>query len=388
MLYANVVSGACVMSAATVDPNEVSITIGTQKLSGWLGVRITRGIERFPSDFELVATEHYPTSLVDIDIVPGSPCVVSLGADTVITGYVDTYSPQIAERSHEIRIQGRSKCEDLVDCSAMFQTVQLNNLTLGGLATKLAQPFGVSVSLPDGDSGTVPQFTIVVTETPYEVIERAARWNAKLVYDDPNGNLVIASVGVDSMETGFQEGVNVQRASGMFSRAERMTEIAAISQTTSVLTNDVTVVTLPLVAVPEATDTTFPGRADGLARYRPLLILAEQDLLAQGDLMAVRVQWEMARRIGRSQAITITCDSWRDSLGELWAPNKLATVNMPSLKIQDIWLISEVTFSRDDEGTHADVTLMPPAAFIIGPNVLQPYYWQIAQNAPNAGNVG
>jgi prophage tail gpP-like protein len=113
-----------------------------------------------------------------------------------------------------------------------------------------------------------------------------------------------------------------------------------------------------------------------MARYRPLLILAEQDLL-QNELMAQRIQWEMARRVGRSQAITITCDSWRDSGGTLWTPNWLAPIYLPSLKVQDVWLITEVTFLRDEQGTRAEVTLMPPAAFQVEPAVLQPFFYQI-----------
>jgi prophage tail gpP-like protein len=386
--YFNAILGKDTPPAATQpkpDPNQVTITLGQQSLSGWLGVRITRGIERFPSDFELIMSELYPSSLSEISIIPGTPCAVYLGSQVVLTGYVDAYEAELSETEHTVRVQGRSTCEDLVDCSALFQTVQLSNQTLGQLATQLVQPFGVTVSLPDGDSATVPQFTIIVTETCYEVIERAARWNAKLVYDGTDGNLVIASVGAVTMASGFTEGVNVQRAQGLFSYAERMTKIAAISQTTGVLTNDTTNPPIVYVAVPLATDPTFPARADGTARYRPLLILAEQDMLAQdqGGLMAYRVQWEMARRIGRSQAITITCDNWRDSAGDLWAINQLAPISLPSCKVQETWIISEVTFLRDADGTRAEVTLMPSEAFEVEPIVLQPFQWQLDQNDPN-----
>jgi prophage tail gpP-like protein len=368
---------AAAAPAPPPDPNTVTITLGTMQLAGWLNVRVTRGIERFPSDFDLVATELYPSSLTSIDIKPGTPCVLSLGADPVITGYIDSYAPAITAQAHEVRVSGRSTCEDLVDCSCLLQTVQFNNLTLVQLATQLISPFGVTVSAPDGDTGTLPQFDIIVTETPYEVIERAARAYAKLVYDDTSGNLVLAAVGDNAMASGFSEGVNVQEAHGEFSTVERMTTIAAILQTTDVLTNDTSNLPLPYVGDGAfATDKTLPARADGMARYRPLLILAEQDLL-QNELMAQRIQWEMARRVGRSQAITITCDSWRDSGGTLWTPNWLAPIYLPSLKVQDVWLITEVTFLRDEQGTRAEVTLMPPAAFQVEPAVLQPFFYQI-----------
>ncbi len=366
------------------DPNTVTITLGTMQLSGWLNVRVTRGIERFPADFDLIATELYPGSLTSIDVIPGTPCVLSLGSDAVLTGYVDTYAPALTKQQHEVHIGGRSTCEDLVDCSCLLQTVQFNNPTLGGLATKLCQPFGVTVSLPDGDTGVLPQFNIIVTETPYEVIERAARAYARLVYDDTGGNLVLASVGDNAMASGFTEGINVQAVTGTFTTQDRMTSIAAITQTTSVLTNDTSTLPLPYVGVPFATDATLPARADGNPRYRPLLILAEPDLLAQ-NLIEQRIQWEMARRVGRSQAVTVVCDSWRDSNGTLWTPNWLAPVSLPSAKVQATWLITEVSFLRDEQGTRAEVTLMPPEAFAVEPAVLQQFFWQIGQSAQPSG---
>ncbi|MGI4800703.1 MAG: hypothetical protein ACRYG8_43120, partial [Janthinobacterium lividum] len=40
------------------------------------------------------------------------------------------------------------------------------------------------------------------------------------------------------------------------------------------------------------------------------------------------------------------------------------------------WLISEVTYRRDDNGTHADLVLMPPDAFALAPSSLQGSDWQ------------
>ena len=78
-----------------------------------------------------------------------------------------------------------------------------------------------------------------------------------------------------------------------------------------------------------------------------------------------------ARRIGRSQAFRLTCDSWRDSAGKLWQPNKLAIINAPAHKlVNQKWIIGTVTFRKDQSGTHADLTLMPPDAFMVQPGVL------------------
>jgi prophage tail gpP-like protein len=259
------------------------------------------------------------------------------------------------------------------------------------LAQKLCQPFGITVSAPDGDSTRVAPFNVILTETPYEIIERVARWANFLVYEATNGNLVIARVGDTKMASGFvmpdgtsgDTGGNVQAGNVSFATDNRFTEMHALYLSNAFL-NDGSVPasggspTLPYIPGAAATDSSFPKRADGNARYRPLLIVSEQ---AQNtDAIAkTRVQWDNARRIGRSQQVTVTVDAWRDSAGTLWAPNALATLSLPTLKLVNLtWLIASVTFERGEQGTTAEVTLMPKEAFVPAPDNLIPFDWQTA----------
>ena len=44
------------------DQDVVSLTVGGKIIEGWDSVRVTRGIERFPSDFDLGLMDYYPVS--------------------------------------------------------------------------------------------------------------------------------------------------------------------------------------------------------------------------------------------------------------------------------------------------------------------------------------
>ncbi len=103
--------------------------------------------------------------------------------------------------------------------------------------------------------------------------------------------------------------------------------------------------------------------------------------------MAERLaKWELARRYGRSQAVTAQVPLWRDSVGALWLPNTLAQVDMPVLKLQGrTWLISQVAFLKGESGTRTAVTLMPPEAFQPEPTFSLPYDPQIAQAFGQSG---
>lgn len=50
-----------------------------------------------------------------------------------------------------------------------------------------------------------------------------------------------------------------------------------------------------------------------------------------------------------------TCDSWRDTAGALWTPNRLAPIETPKAAITGAeWLIGTVTFRMNMSETHAD----------------------------------
>jgi prophage tail gpP-like protein len=374
------------------DPNAVSIKVGTQTVSGWQDVRITRALESCPSSFDLGLTLYQPATATSIGIVPGDPCTIMVGSDTVLTGYVDRYYQRASADQHEIRVTGRGMCQDMVDCSARFQTMQLNNLTLVGVAKKLSQASGIAVKNPDGDSGNVPQFNVILTETPYEILERIASWANFLIYENADGSLNIAKVGSTQMASGFTEGKNIQSEEVTLSVDERYTNMSAVYLSTAFL-NDNSIPAagsneppIPIIGGAIATDTSFPKMTNGQPRTRNLIILSEQTSNLP-TLAQQRVQWDMARRVGRSQRVNVTCDSWRDSAGTLWAINSLATINMPMLGLTNkTWLISEVTFLRNSDGTTADVTLMPKTAFVPEPTILQPYDFQVGQELPNGSN--
>ena len=347
-------------------------------MSGWESIRVTRGIERFPSDFDITMSEPPNTVLVHA----GDACTVRLGRDLVLTGYVDRRMPSIGPRQHQLRVSGRGKCQDLADCHAISPMVILSGSMLA-IARNLATPFGITVSSLTGDEipvsapGGLPvQFSVLFTETPYEIIERVGRYTAVLVYEDTDGGLLLSGVGASAMASGFTMPGNVQSASALDSMDERFSEYHP-----SLLSADqywqFGVASNPF---PVVYDSAVP-------RYRPLYVVSEQ-LFHDRNLAQIRAIWERNRRFGRSMSVRITCDSWRDSSGQLWRPNASATIYLPQLGLtpKDPWIIGEVSFLRDiARGTIAELTLMPRQAFVPEPVPLVIENWQIARDLQLGG---
>lgn len=363
----------------TVPGDELTLNISCstqcQQLTGWKEVRVSRGIERCPSDFEIMMTERFPGHLNEMIIRPGDECQVLLGSDVVLTGYVDRYAPGIESNSHSIRVTGRGKCQDLVDCAAVWPGSQISGTNAFDISKKLAEVYGITVDCDVKDLAAIPQSNLMLGETAFEVIDRVCRYSALLAYDGADGNLILSHVGTEKMTGGVIEGVNIERGTMMHSMDQRFSEYKVFLLACDTYGD-----------IGDGGNLSAVVKDENMPRTRYRYIIAEAGANQQNDVALKRAQWEANRRFGRGYALRVTVDSWRDSSGALWEPNKLVTVKAPSLmksitqtakpeeegKTISDWGISEVTYMRDGNGTHADLTIMPAIAFEPEPLYLLP----------------
>ncbi|MFT2790529.1 phage baseplate assembly protein [Serratia sp. T13T92] len=342
--------------------DELTLKVGNKLIQGWGEIRVTRGIERLPSDFDLSLMDHYPGSDGEELVRKGDPCQVMLGDDLVMTGYIDRWNPALSKSRHEIRATGRGKCQDLVDCSAEWPNNVISQANALQIAQRLAAPYGINVSSDVEDMATVPQFTLNWGESSQEVIDRISRWAALLYFDMPDGNLLLTRVGTRKAASGVAQGENIEYASFTDSMDERFSDYIGVSMSTTPVAEfspnaGYDAVTLARAQDPEAAK----------MRYRNRVIIVESTMIANQQAQNC-IDWEMNRRFGRSRQLQVTIDSWRDKSGKLWEPNTLIPISLPIFGLKDeLWILAEVTFMRGEQGTAARMVLMPPAAFAVQP---------------------
>lgn len=370
----------------------LSLTVGNQTVTGWQRVSVTRPLAAIPASFTIEVTERYPNA-GRIDIRAGSPCAIRIGSDLVLTGYVDRYASSISASQHTIRVEGRSMSEDLVDCSAIVAGTSAGSASSPGLqilngstldiVRKLAAPYGVTVQSTAGDGIQVPQFNINLGETVWEIVDRITRYSEMVAYDMPDGSIMLAKVGTQSMASGFEVGVNVETADVMFSMDQRYSEYEGHLISTMALGTDAGVNMPGVGEIVRDDEAAALRRPDGSPRFRKLYIISEQFIMGQ-PIAGKRAAWEMNRRKGQSYNFTVTTDAWRDAAGKLWSPNMLAPIDAEALKlINASWLIGTVTYLRDESGQHARLSLWPKEAFTVeptSPNML------VTQQDINASN--
>jgi prophage tail gpP-like protein len=345
------------------DPDEVYLLVGDRQLAGWEEIAITLRAEGFPNSFSVSLSSADPIDNQPIVPRAGDKCSVQIGNDLVITGYVDRDSESGNDTTHTIALTGRGMTQDLVDCSAEWESGQIIRGNALQIAEKLVLPYGIKVELGPG-AKVGPEaigWNLNYGETAAEIIQKFARNAGLLAYEDPRGHLILGTVGVVRAASGVVYGKNVQAWSAENSMDGRYSEIVCCAESMNALSD------LPgSDFYDKATDPNVP-------RHRLLYVVVENVAADPREFTSTKAKWDAARRAGRAAVVHATVDSWRDKDGKLWAPNTLVPIDLPGNRAGKELVVGEVVFRRSsDSGTTADLMLMPRAAFVPEPIVINP----------------
>lgn len=343
----------------TQDPAEtVTLTVGGKPYTQWTEVRIERAIDRMSSKFDLavVRRARVPKGEQADDLLPFTPAVLSIGRDRVLTGYVDSWVPQIGPTTHGARVAGRSKTCDLIDCMPDVPSGQFAGYQLAAIARSLAQPFGVEVIDQANATDPLADTTIWRAETCYQFLERLGRLSRVLLCDDEFGRLVLTRTGSTRARDRILQGGNVVLAFGTLSGARRFSTYVVKSQH-SITTFD-----------GAAVGTGITGQASdpGVPRYRPHVAMAESQLDAAGA--QERAEWQARFARAKGTTLSATVRGWRKADGSLWRINEVVPCTIPFLRLDADLLVASVAYLLDDKGgRRTELTLGPPDAFTPDP---------------------
>jgi len=331
----------------------LTLTIDGQVYSGWTTIRVTSGLEDGASDFDVEVTERWAEQPTPWQIQLFQSVTIAIDGTVILTGYVERYEPSYNKEGHTVRIAGRSKTCDIIDCMPNIAG-SFQDQTLDAIANAMAAPFGISVVVqcPMGDA--FPSAILEQTETAHSALEKLARMRSVLITDDANGNLVLTQAGLGgASSTSLVEGQNILEARATLACNDRYQTYVVMGQAP-----------LPLDGKEPLLDTLGSATDSSCPRPRRFAEHAEQ---AADDTNAnERALWRALHNAGKGTQATITVQDWyQTSDGSLWQKNQTVSVQSPMLELSRPLLVGRVTFLLDDTGgRRTELMLAPQEAFI------------------------
>lgn len=331
----------------------ISLTVNGQVYEGWLTVQVYRSLDAFAHSFEFTALDRWAEQETPRPIRLGDACTVEQDGTLLITGYIDEMLWEVGSQGVTLRVSGRSKTADLVDCAAVHRTGQWTNTKPLKIIQDIAAPFGITIEQDAtlaSDTVQVKRFDLEDGERAFDAIEKLARLRAWLPITTPTGALRLIRIG-DTKPKTLRADQTIRRSvqqnsSDRFSVYRVRTQTARWDANTSPRQ--------AALAKIEVSDGT-------VGRYRPTVLYPEHGATA-AELTAYAT-WMRNTRIAESERITYEMPGALASDGKVWEPGQLLNVRDDQIGINAVLVISSTRVRLDGNGETTELQLTRPEAY-------------------------
>jgi len=280
-----------------------------------------------------------------IPCAPDDEATITISGEVWGTGHVrDVRGAHDADsRSYSVSFVSRT-C-DATECSVDHPKGLKRDADLGEIAKEF-DSHGVGIEVK---ASTIKKAVHKIRpgETLFQTLETDARAQGVLIYDSPEGKLVLADKPEGRHAGALRRGVNIESASGSLSGATNFSKVKVRGQAS------IGISASALRAEAEAKGTS--------RRKRTLIVPFEGE--ATSERLKKRATWEARRASGEGVTCQITVPGFRDEAGIRWQRNWLVEVDDDWLGISQDMVIASVTLSQDGSGgTTARLSLKDPRA--------------------------
>lgn len=288
----------------TRDDAQISVTVNGQTYEGWLQSEVNRSLETLASTFS-----------IPVSLTPGNPpdikrqdeVQVRIGGHKMVTGYVLAAEPFYNTKDCGLRVTGRSRTGDLVNCSAIFKGGQWRNAKIDRIIKDILEPFGLELAVDTDIGDAVADFKLTHGEYALDAIARAARLRGVLVTDDDSGRVLLTKAGDKLFKGALVRGQNVISMESIGTDEQRHSQYFVYGQSSSIADFD------------QARGLKATSIDDDMKRYLPLVINAEGNT-TQAELQTMADHTKRVRR-GHSMGFRYTVEGWTFQ-GEPWPVNQ------------------------------------------------------------------
>lgn len=331
---------------------EVTLVINGREYRYWQSVTIQEQLTSYYRKFSVGFTREQLDGSLVAGIEPGATVEVCIGDVKVLTGYVIAARVSYTATGITCSVSGASRTVDLAESYiAGDNAKQFINRTVSEVLAAVAAPYGVAV---DYQAPRNPQANISVSATDpiQKLLDGIVKKHSLVLTDNADGNLVVALPGGgNAADDALELGKNILSCEQSVDLSKVFSRYEIYGQQTNAASDK------------SVSNTSIKKSADTADMSR-LRIYAEK--LSGSPTPAAlerRAALLSAYRWGRAHAVTYEVQGWQQTNGELWPVNGMVHVTDPIIGIDEDWLITEATFSKDSSGTKTKLTLMPLDAF-------------------------
>lgn len=347
-----IIPGAIEAATQGNEPDGLTIRIGGTTFRHVTESAITRSLDA-------VDTVEFRAPLADTPefrelIQPFSFPTLDVSEDGVrlFRGTLVNVAPSVGGNGSSVRLSGYSLPGVLGDCTmpASAFPLQFRNVNIVDIASKLLEPFGLSVKREGDVGGPFRRVKMKRDRRVMAFLTNLAKQRQLLLRSNADGELVIAEPpAVSNPVASLRQGESpLKSVTPEFRSQSYYSHVTGIRSTRRGL---------------NGTQHTVPNaRAVEAGIIRPL-ILSMRDT-SRGELPRA-AQAAAGRMLAGSIVYSATVATWRDPTGAVWTPGDTVELTAPSVFVPEPFKfqIRAARLIRTVEGTTAELSLILPGAF-------------------------
>ena len=365
--------------------------VGVGRYDAWTGVTITRDLGEISGSFDLEVDDLGRTAAAlpkglhggGVPFTKFQEVKLYLDGELTMWGWIDAVSPAIQAGQVGVKVSGRDKTGQMVDCAAApLGPVEYTKIKLERLAEILGKPWGIRVRAEVDTGEPFDKVSIDTGETAMSVLEKYARKRAVLLVSDGVGGLIITRSGKGRAPGDVTFPGTVVSSSGQFDGRKQFSVVYVKGQAGHAGGKRKAKAGLDRAALPgtggagEADADKGTGREsravamlgvaydDTVPIYRP----AVKTPRAKGSLVDAdtEAKWWVSTARGHAESVTYVLPDWRAN-GVLWRPNEMTSVSDAYQLVKKDLLVAGVTDRYDAQGTRCELRVCGREAYDLLP---------------------
>lgn len=357
-----------------INNNEIYLIANGYQYQNLKSISLHASLEQLPRSFSISYIDDNQDNILNI----GDSITIETKNDgTIFVGAIgENIKKSRSATNHSMEMSGRGAVKDLLDGSADIRSSQLPS-TINLLAQFLCDSKGIQFKNYAKNSDTnnlTTALNVGCDESPFAILERAARYEAVIIYDSWLSQFIINDVSTAPVTT-INDG-DVTEVNFSQSISSRYYSYAVVRSQNSVAQE--------AGLQPIIDGLAYDPEKDQINSWRRLVIVNSQSD-GSADYSQRLAEWYANRAYGKATVLEVVIPSWTYATGKPWDINMCVNVEIPGYYQTSVTkkplLISEVTLSYSaQEGTEARLIMTFPEAF-------SPQPLAISQTArTNSGN--